>query len=147
MRARDLMSAPPRVVVPGDPLGRAAAVMRDHDLGAVPVVDDPASMRPVGILTDRDIAVRCVAGGHERGCTVGAHMTCPPLAAVDPSADVDEVMALMRDCRIRRVMVVEDGRLAGIVAMADVAREEGPRDPAATEKTLFRISQPARAVA
>lgn len=145
MRARDLMSAPPRMVLPGDPLSRAAAVMRDHDLGAVPVVDDPASMHPVGILTDRDIAVRCVAGGHERWCTVGDHMTCPPLASVAPAADVDEVMALMRDRRIRRVMVVEEGRLVGIVAMADVARGEGPRDPIGTEKTLFRISEPARA--
>jgi len=145
MRARDLMSSPPLVVVPGDPLSRAATLMRDHDLGAVPVVDDPASMHPVGILTDRDIAVRCVAGGHEGWCTVGGHMTPAPLAAVGPSADVDEVMALMRERRIRRVMVVEDGRLLGVVAMADVARGEGPRDPVATEKLLFRISEPAHA--
>ena len=143
MRARNLMGSPPLVVVPGDPLSRAAAVMRDHDLGAVPVVDDPASMQPVGILTDRDIAVRCVAGGHERWCTVGDHMTPAPLAVVGPAADVDEVMALMRERRIRRVLVVEDGRLVGVVAMADVARGEGPRDPVGTEKLLFRISEPA----
>jgi CBS domain-containing protein len=145
MRARDLMGSPPLVVVPGDPLSRAAAVMRDHDLGAVPVVDDPASMHPVGILTDRDIAVRCVAGGHEGGCTVGDHMTRPPLTLLGPAADVDDVMARMRERRIRRVMVIEGGRLVGVVAMADVARGEGPRDPLGTEKLLFRISEPAHA--
>ena len=145
MKARDLMSAPPLVAVPTDPLSRTAAVMRYHDLGAVPVVGDRADMRPVGILTDRDIVVRCVADDHGRWCTVCDHMTRQPLATVAPDADVDEVTALMRERRIGRVMVVEDGRLVGVVAMADLARGEGPRDPVGTEKLLFRIPEPAHA--
>ena len=143
MNARDLMSAPPLVVVPTDPVTRAAAIMRHHELGALPVVNDRTEMRPVGMLTDRDVVVRCVAGDHGRWCTVCDHMTRPPLVTVEPDADVDEVMALMRDHRVRRVMVTEEDRLVGLVTLTDVARAEGPRDPIGTEKTLFRLSEPA----
>jgi CBS domain-containing protein len=143
MNARDLMSAPPVVAVPTDPLTQTAAVMRYHDLGAVPVVGDRADMRLVGILTDRDIVVRCVADDHGHWCTVCDHMTRHPLATVGPDADLDEVTALMRERRIGRVMVVEGGRLVGVVATADVARGERGRDPVGTGKMLFRISEPA----
>jgi CBS domain-containing protein len=147
MKARDLMSVPPLLVaVPTDPLSQTAAVMRYHDLGAVPVVSDRAEMRPVGILTDRDIAVRCVADDHGHWCTVCDHMTRQPLATVAPDAEADEVAALLRERRIGRVLVVEDGRLVGVVAMADLARgghgEAAVPRPGARPRGRLRAGSP-----
>jgi CBS domain-containing protein len=142
MRARDLMTSPPFVVTPDEPVSRAAAMMRDYGVGALPVVDYRVTMHPVGIITDRDIAVRCASQGHEPWCPVGEHMTPGPLASVSPTADVSVVMGVMRRDRVRRVLVVDGSRLVGIVALADVARREGPRDPVGTEQVLDSISEP-----
>lgn len=142
MRARDLMISPPFVVTPDEPVSRAAAMMHDYGVGAIPVVDHRVTMHPVGIITDRDIVIRCTARGHATSCPVRAHMSPAPLASVAPGDDVEEVMDTMRERQVRRVMVVDGGRLVGIVALADVARHEGPRDPLGTEKVLYRISKP-----
>jgi CBS domain-containing protein len=147
MRARDLMTSTPFVVTPGEPVSRAAAMMRDYGVGALPVVDHLGTMHPVGILTDRDLAVRCMSHGHEPWCPVGEHMTPGPLAAVSPTADVDRVMEVMRHHRVRRVVVVDGDRLVGIVGLADVARHEGPRDPVGTEQVLYCVSEPEREAA
>jgi CBS domain-containing protein len=147
MRARDLMISPPFVVTPDEPVSRAAAMMHDYGVGAIPVVDRRVTMHPVGIITDRDIVVRCAARGHAPSCPVRAHMTPRPLAFVTPGDDVEEVMDLMRDKQVRRVLVVDGGRLVGIVALADVVRHEGPRDPLGTEKVLYRISKPRKPAA
>ena len=145
MNARDLMTPNPRVVTPDAPVRRAAEIMRDHDVGAVPVVDDPARMRLRGVITDRDVAVRCAAAGHAPACAVAAHMTAAPLDSVSPGADVRDVMELMMDARVRRLMVTEDGRLVGVISQADLARRAGPVEPVAVEKVLERISEPALA--
>ncbi|HEU4457485.1 MAG TPA: CBS domain-containing protein [Longimicrobium sp.] len=147
MKARDLMTGHPHVVMPGDPVSRAAEIMRDQDVGALPVVDDGARMRLRGVITDRDIAVRCTAAGHRPTCPVEAHMTAGPLDTVTPDADVRSVMELMKDARVRRLMVAEDGRLVGVIAQADLARREGPVDPVEVERVLERISEPAREAA
>jgi CBS domain-containing protein len=142
MQARDLMTPNPRVVTPDQPVSRAAEIMRDYDVGAVPVVDGPA-LRLRGVITDRDIAVRCTAAGHAPTCTVADHMTVAPLDTVRSDADVHEVMEVMKDARVRRVMVTEGERLAGVIAQADLARREGPFEPLEVEKVLERISEPA----
>ena len=142
MKARDLMTPNPAVVTPDDPVSRAAEIMRDRDVGMVPVVDDLSGMRLRGVITDRDIAVRCLAARHPPGCPVGDHMTAAPLDTVSPAANVHEVMELMKEDRVRRVMVTEGERLVGVIAQADLARREGPVDPVAVEKVLERISEP-----
>jgi CBS domain-containing protein len=136
----EVMTHDPRTISPDDTVHDAARVMRDEDVGAV-LLEEQGKL--AGILTDRDIVVRCVADDHGHWCTVCDHMTRQPLATVGPDADLDEVTALMRERRIGRVMVVEDGRLVGVVATADVARGERGRDPVGTGKMLFRISEPA----
>ena len=143
MKARELMTPDPRVVTSADPVSRAAEIMRDHDVGVVPVVDDLSRMRLRGVITDRDIAVRCTAERHAPTCPVGDHMTAGPLDTVSPAADVREVMELMKEERVRRVMVTEGERLVGVIAQADLARREGPVAPVEVEKVLERISEPA----
>ncbi|HUF65872.1 MAG TPA: CBS domain-containing protein [Gemmatimonadaceae bacterium] len=144
MKAQELMMKRLAVATPDDKLSTAAALMRDESVGIIPVVKDRQSMRLEGVLTDRDVAVRCVAGGHESGCHVRDHMTSDHLATVPPSASVEDVMQLMEREQVRRIPVVADGdRLAGIIAQADIARRIGPVDPVRVERVLERVSQPA----
>lgn len=139
MKARDVMTANPEVVTPDEPVTRAARLMRDLDVGIIPVVEDRSSMRLRGLITDRDITVRHVAEGHGEECTVGHHMTTDRIETVRPDADVDEVLSLMARDQVRRVPVVEDGdRLIGIIAQADVAKET---ESGKVGKVIERISE------
>jgi CBS domain-containing protein len=140
MKARELMATYPGVVTAGDPLSRAAEIMRDWNVGMVPVVDDTLAMHLVGVITDRDIAVRCVAPRHGGRCSVGAHLTAGPLATVEPDTDVGEVMEQMKAHQVRRIPVVAGGRLVGVVALADLARLNGALDPLEVEGVVERIS-------
>lgn len=143
MKARDLMTPRPHFVLPDEPVLRAAELMRDHDIGAVPVVDDPESMILVGVITDRDLAIRHVAAAHHHDCPVSEHMTADHLVTVEPRAGVDDVMKKMRRFKVRRVMVTDgDGVLLGVVAQADLVREEGDEHPRRVEKVLEEISEP-----
>lgn len=144
MKARDLMTRNPESVTPEDSVRRAAQIMRDLNVGIVPVVDDRDSLRLRGVVTDRDIALRCVAEGRPQECRVGDVMTSDSLDTVSPDAEEDEVMGLMKRDQIRRIPVVEDGnRLVGIISQADLAVRLGPREPKAVEAVLERISEPA----
>lgn len=143
MKARDLMTPRPFVVLPDEPILRAAEIMRDHDVGAVPVVDDRERMVLVGVITDRDLAIRHVAAAHHHDCPVREHMSAGHLVTVRPDADADDVMKKMRRCKVRRVMVTDgDGVLLGVVAQADVVREEGDEHPRRVEKMMEEISEP-----
>lgn len=150
MKARDIMTSKPEAAVPDDPVSRASEVMRSLDVGALPVVEDRSGMRLVGILTDRDLVVRHVAEGHTEDCAVRIHMTereePTDLATARPEDTVEYVMELMKRNQVRRIPIVTDGdeRLEGIVALADVAREVGPHDPAEVTEVLDEISEPAR---
>jgi CBS domain-containing protein len=99
------------------------------------------------VITDRDIAVRCVAPRHGGRCSVGAHLTHGPLATVEPDADVQEVMERMKEHQVHRVLVVSGGRLMGVIAVADLARMEGPLDPLEVESVLEHLSAPAHLLA
>lgn len=145
MKARDLMTGNPAVVTPEDPVRLAAELMRDRNVGSIPVVADRESMRLHGIVTDRDLALRCLAAGRAGECLVGEVMTAMGLETVAPDADQQEVLDLMKRDQVRRVPVVEDGgRLVGIIAQADLAVRLGPREPREVEAVLERISEPGR---
>jgi CBS domain-containing protein len=117
--------------------------MRDLDVGIMPVVDDLASMRLEGVITDRDIAVRCVAAGHGAGCLVGQHMTQGYLDVVREGSYVAEAIRKMERGQLRRIPVVADGgRLVGIIAQADIARRLGPHDASLVEELVERVSEP-----
>lgn len=148
MKARELMTSIPEAVTPRQPVGDAAEIMADLDVGCVPVVDAPGSMRLVGALTDRDLTVRHVARGHGPGCRVRDHMTVREgpdrFATVRPGDTVEHVLEQMARHQIRRVPVVRDGggELVGIIAQADVVRALGPGHPHQVEQLLEAISRP-----
>lgn len=117
---QELMSANPRTVSSDQPIVDAARVMRDENVGLVPVVDGD---RLVGTVTDRDIAIRVVAEQQDPGSTQVQEIASTDLVTVDPQQGLDEALRLMAQHQVRRLPVVEeDGRLVGIVAQADVAR-------------------------
>lgn len=143
MLARDLMTAAPQVVTADQPVSQAARIMRDLNIGCVPVVDDMAHMQLSGVITDRDLVIRCLAERHGQDCTVGDHMTTDGLATVSPEADVSEVVRLMEREQVRRMLVTDQGRLVGIIAQADLALKDGPLQPLVIEQLLERVSAPA----
>ncbi len=139
MKARDIMTANPQCVTREDSLAEAARIMRTADTGIVPVVDDRTSMRLSGVITDRDIAIRHVADNHPNECTVGDHMS-GGVRTVEPNADVNDVMNLMKSEQVRRVPVVENERLVGVIAQADLATHHvGDRK---VGDTVEKISEP-----
>lgn len=140
-KARDIMTANPQCVTPDESISRAAEIMRDSDVGVVPVVEDQGSMRLAGVVTDRDIAVRVVAEGRGNDCQARDVMSSG-LATVQPDDDVDRVMELMKREQVRRIPVVEGDRLVGIIAQADVATDLG--SDRKTGDLVEKISEPER---
>ena len=117
---RKLMTVLPRTVKTGDSVVDAAKLMRGEDSGIAPIVDGD---RLVGVITDRDIAVKVVAEGRDPKTTKVEEVASTTLVTVDPQQSLDEALRLMGRHHLRRLPVVEeDGKLVGIVAQADVAR-------------------------
>ena len=117
---RDLMTRGPRTIDTAGSAVEAARMMRDEDVGLIPIVE---SDHLVGTVTDRDIAVRLVAEGKSPEKTRVADIASRELVTIDPDQDVDEALRLMAKHQVRRLPVVdEDGKLVGIVAQADVAK-------------------------
>jgi CBS domain-containing protein len=117
---RDLMTTNPRSLARGSTVMEAARLMRDDDVGLVPVVEGD---KLVGMLTDRDITIRVVAEGRSTENTTVGEIASRELVTVDPQQELDEALRLMARHQVRRLPVVEeDGRLVGIVAQADIAR-------------------------
>jgi CBS domain-containing protein len=114
----EVMTADPRTVAPGDSLVDAARHMKEADAGAVVVEQDG---RPTGILTDRDIVVRCIAEGGDPSQTRVADVASEASVTISPDQQASEAARLMREHDVRRIPVVQDGRLAGIVSMGDLA--------------------------
>lgn len=119
-KCRDIMTKNVRTATSDASLREVAVMMRDGDMGAVPVVD---GSKLVGIVTDRDIVVRCVSQGKGHDSPISEAMTSE-LFTVKPDDFVFEAVRVMGDKQVRRIPVVnDDGSLAGIIAMADVALE------------------------
>lgn len=137
MNAKDVMTKDPATLGPEATLGEAATLMRQEDCGSIPIVDGG---RLVGIVTDRDIVIRAVAAGKDvRSTRVSEVMSADPVC-ISPDTEVDEAANVMAERQIRRLPVVEDGKLAGILVIGQIARREP--DEQQTGETLKEISQP-----
>lgn len=134
-RCREIMTKSVRTASPGMSVREVGALMRDGDMGAVPVVDGG---KLIGIVTDRDIVVRVVAEDKGPETPVSEAMTTD-LFTVTPDDFVFEAIRLMGDKQVRRIpVIIETGELAGIIAMADVALET--EDEREIAETLEEIS-------
>jgi CBS domain-containing protein len=120
MNIRDVMTANPRTASPNDTLQAVARIMRDEDTGAVPIVENG---RLIGMVTDRDIVIRCVAEGSFQAKATDA--CSDDVITVSADMSTAEAEELMAEHQIRRLPVVEGDRLIGIVSLGDLAVKEG----------------------
>ena len=119
MLIRDVMSTYVHTIRQGETTSAAAREMRDADVGCLIVADDGVVE---AVVTDRDLAIRCMGDGHDsNACPVSEHMSTPPVT-VDATSDMLEAARLMRQLDIRRVPVVLEGRLVGLVSLSDIAQ-------------------------
>jgi len=134
-----VMTANPATCRADTPLRQVATMMLENDCGLIPVVDDSGA--PLGVVTDRDIAVRIVAAGKDTArCKAGDYMTAP-VRSVPRDTSLADVCAAMEAAQVRRMPVVDaDGRLCGIVAQADIALN-GSRER--TAEVVRQVSKPA----
>ncbi|NNU82453.1 CBS domain-containing protein [Geobacillus sp. BMUD] len=114
---RDVMSADVQYCTPLDNLYEVAVKMRDFNIGAIPIVDDG---RLVGMITDRDIVVRGMAEKRP-GSTAVTEVMSRDLVTLSPNDSVQKAAEMMARHQIRRLPVVENGRLVGIVSLGDLA--------------------------
>jgi CBS domain-containing protein len=116
----EVMTDRPRAIAPQTSIREAARLMEEEDVGSLPVVEEGA--RLVGIVTDRDIAIRAVARGLEPETTV-MDIASKEVYGLTPEDDLDDALEMMARARVRRLpIVVRDNELVGMVAQADVAR-------------------------
>ncbi|HEX5077415.1 MAG TPA: CBS domain-containing protein [Gemmatimonadaceae bacterium] len=141
MKAQDIMSKDPTCVTPDTKLADAARLMKTENIGVVPVVESESSRRLVGVLTDRDIAVRAVAEGRDGASTSVGHIMTSNVRTSSATDSVADVMDLMGREQVRRVPIIDErGVLVGIISQADIVLEA--KDDKRAEKTVERISQP-----
>jgi CBS domain-containing protein len=133
----ELMTPDPCAIEADKPVSYAARMLKDEDVGLAPIVEGD---RLVGTLTDRDIVTRVVAEGKDPQSVTVREVASTDVVTVDPEQDLDEALRLMASNQVRRLPVVEeDGRLVGVVAQADVARQAKDKQ---TGDLVEDISQP-----
>lgn len=122
-RVKDVMTPAPACCVPSTPLREVAMLFAQHDCGSIPVVENKDTGRPVGVVTDRDVACRAVAAGRNPADLRALDCMTAPCITVAEDMTLEDCVALMEGNRIRRIVVVDDsGAVCGIVAQADIAR-------------------------
>ena len=140
MKVADCMTSDVMTCRDTDNLTDCATMMKEMNVGAIPVLDNNDGL--VGIITDRDITVRAVARGVDLSeDQVGDFMTPSPIT-VEPETNVEDAADLMADNQVRRLPVVKDGKLVGIVSLGDLAVDVGEAELLA--ETLEKISEPVR---
>jgi CBS domain-containing protein len=140
--ARDIMTDSPAVATADTTARDAARMMEDNDCGSLPVVESRDSMKLVGMVTDRDLALRILGRGQDPNTPIREAMT-KNVSSVKQNDDLDAVEHVMSGQQVRRVPVVDDqGRVVGIVAQADLARELDSVGRKDFSKVVEKISQP-----
>ena len=143
MKAREIMTANPRTVTPDTQLPEVARLMQSEDVGIVPVVDGAGSRQLLGVVTDRDIALRVVGEGRDPNSVRVSDVMSTNVRTARENDSVDDVMSLMGEQQVRRIPIVDErGALVGIVAQADVVLQASSDKKA--ERTVEKISQPNR---
>lgn len=139
MNVSSAMTPDPACCTPTSTLQAVACMMIDNDCGQIPVVDDHESRRPLGVITDRDIVIRAIAKGAVPGEARVADYMTSPCVTVREDASLSECCEAMEKHQVRRVLVVDQNeRLCGIVALADVAKNA---DRSATGEVVKEVSE------
>ena len=135
---RDAMTDNPRSIGKSASVVEAAQLMRQENIGSLPITDDE---KLVGMITDRDITTRVVAEVADPKMTSVGDVYSRDLISVEPDKDLEDALQLMARHQVRRLPVVEDGRLVGIVAQADIALSEDERKTGALVEAISKPSE------
>lgn len=139
MKVRDIMTKNVAYVNPMTTVVEAAQLMQKHNVGSIPVCDQSGV---IGIVTDRDIVVRNVAHGNNPQSTPVKDVMTSQITKASPDMDVNDVSKIMSQSQIRRVPVVENNMLVGMVALGDIAADA--RFDTEASEALTEISRPAK---
>ena len=134
--ARDIMTTNPTCIRENESLIDAARLMRDLNVGALPICGEDGRLK--GMVTDRDIVIKCVADGGDPGQTMAGSLGEGKPVTIDVDDDVRNAMTLMEQHQVRRLPVIEDHKLVGIIAQADIALSLSPIE---TGETVEAISK------
>ena len=122
MKVRDLMSKPVIRIHANEPVSVAARTLTHYNIGALPVCGTDGKI--CGVLTDRDIVTRCLAANRDLECTTVGDVMTQAVQSVDADADASLAAHIMGRQQVRRLPVVEDGRLCGVISLGDLANCE-----------------------
>jgi CBS domain-containing protein len=140
MKVREAMTANPVCCLPSDTAQKVAQILRDNNVGSVPVVSDQQSRKLVGMITDRDICCSIVAAGFDtKSTTIEEYLHANPVTCRD-GENLDKCERAMQENQIRRIPVIDgNGAVIGIVSQADLALKDNPDK---ISKTVSAISEP-----
>ncbi len=144
MNVREIMTADVATASPETTVEEIATMMKNEDTNAVPVVDDTEL---VGLVTDRDIVIRCIAEGKDPSQATANEIISEDLETVEPDDDVQEASRIMSRKQIRRLPVVENGRLVGMVSLGDIAVKGSGEQAADTLEEVSHGVKPSRSAA
>ncbi len=136
MKVSELMSKPVIRIHADEPVAVAARTLTHYNIGAMPVCGTDG--RLCGVVTDRDIVTRCLAADRPAEYTAVRDVMTKQVFSVTPDAEVDDAAELMAKCQVRRLPVVSNGRLCGMVSLGDLAQNKNVCDGAA--ETLAAIT-------
>lgn len=142
MRVRELMAKEPATCAPDTSLLEVAGKMVECDCGMIPVLE--AGQKPVGTVTDRDIACRAVATGRNPLELRARDVMTTPCVTVSPEADLDECARLLEKHQVRRIVVADENGCCGVVAQSDLARNAAPEK---TAEVVRQVSKPTQETA
>ncbi len=141
MRVREIMTSSAHCCGPDASLEEVARLMVECDCGMIPILDE--DQKPIGAVTDRDIACRAVAKGVNPLDLTARDVMSSPCLTISPDTDIEDCIRLLEDHQMRRIVVVDgDGRCCGIATQADIARKASA-DKAA--EMVREVSQPTQA--
>jgi CBS domain-containing protein len=139
-RAKNIMTTNPACCTAEHNVQQAAEMMVKHDCGEIPVIESDENMKPIGVITDRDITCRVVATGKSPKQTRVRDAMSSPAVMVAPETSLEECCRIMEENQIRRVPVVdESGTCCGIVSQADIAKVAPTKH---TAEVVRQVSQP-----
>lgn len=145
MKARDLMTSDPTTCRPSDNLKSVISVMRKEDCGMVPITEGNGEQRVTGVATDRDIALALGDRDEKPSAVRVSEVMTTNIVSCEPDADVHEVSRKMQEAQVRRILIVEGGRLLGVISTADLARAstQSSKDRVGNEieKVMEKVSE------
>lgn len=140
MRVSEIMTRNPVCCLPDARLQEVARIMCGHDVGELPVVDSHETLRPLGVITDRDIVCRSLGQGKNPLEMTARDCMTRTVVSVTPTTSLEDCVRVLEERRIRRVVVVDvKGRCCGIVALADIARSCAAE---VTSEVVREVSRP-----